>query len=109
MIKGITVVKMSNKFEDNQSIDIRFDYFLSEGAILGDEDVTVTETKRHIARQISKEMESINLNKSEMARRMHTSRPSLNRLLNENDPSLTLSTLVNAATALGKKVKVELV
>jgi len=38
---------------------------------------------------------------------MHTSRASLNRLLDEEDTSLTLTTLVSAA-ALGKKVKIEL-
>jgi len=39
---------------------------------------------------------------------MHTSRASLNRLLDEEDTSLTLTTLVSAAEALGKKVKIEL-
>jgi predicted thioesterase len=43
-----------------------------------------------------------------MAKKMHTSRASLNRLLDEEDTSLTLTTLVSAAAALGKKVKIEL-
>ena len=38
---------------------------------------------------------------------MYTSRTALNRLLNEEDTRLTLTTLVTAA-ALGKKVKIEL-
>jgi len=40
---------------------------------------------------------------------MHTSRAALNRLLDEEDTSLTLTTLSSAAAALGKKLKVELV
>jgi hypothetical protein len=40
---------------------------------------------------------------------MNTSRAALNRLLDENDPSLTLITLASAATALGKMLKIEFV
>ncbi len=40
---------------------------------------------------------------------MHTSRAALNRLLDEKDTSLTLTTLSSAATALGKKLRFELV
>jgi hypothetical protein len=39
---------------------------------------------------------------------MHTSRAALNRLLDENDSSLTLTTLASAAAALGKKVNLQL-
>jgi len=39
---------------------------------------------------------------------MHTSRAALNRLLDETDTSLTLTTLASAAAALGKKVRLEL-
>jgi hypothetical protein len=39
---------------------------------------------------------------------MHTSRASLNRLLDEEDTSLTLTTLTSAANALGKQIKIEL-
>jgi hypothetical protein len=45
-------------------------------------------------------------NKSE--KRLHTSRAALNRLLDENDASLTLTTLASAAAALGKKVNLQL-
>ena len=39
---------------------------------------------------------------------MHTSRAALNRLLDENDTSLTLTTLASAAALLSKTLKVEL-
>ncbi len=43
-----------------------------------------------------------------MAKKMRTSRASLNRLLDENDTSLTLTTLAAAAAALGRRIKLEL-
>ncbi len=43
-----------------------------------------------------------------MAKKMRTSRASLNRLLDEHDPSLTLAILVGAASVLGRRIKLEL-
>ena len=63
---------------------------------------------RVIAWQIEQEMKAQNLNKTMMAKKMHTSRAALNRLLDENDTSLTLTTLASAAAVLGKTLKVEL-
>ncbi len=37
-----------------------------------------------------------------------SNRASLNRLLNENDTSLTLTTLAGAAAVLGRRIKLEL-
>ncbi len=95
-----------NDIDNNAHIGSSFDDFLIEEAIL--EDVTATATKRVIAWQIQQGMDSLKLNKTEMAKKMHTSRAALNRLLDEEDTSLTLTTLVSAAAALGKKVKIEL-
>ena len=53
-------------------------------------------------------MKAQQLTKTDLAERMHTSRAALNRLLDENDGSLTLTTLAIAAAALGKRVKLEL-
>ena len=44
-----------------------------------------------------------------MAKRMHTNRAALNRLLDDSDTSLTLTTLASAATALARGVRIELV
>ncbi len=41
-------------------------------------------------------------------KRLHTSRAALNRLLDEEDPSLTLTKLASAAAALGRKVNIQL-
>ena len=53
-------------------------------------------------------MDRRNFTKAEMARRMKTSRASLERLLDPSHSSVTLATLERAATVLGKKLKIEL-
>ena len=72
------------------------------------EEATATAMKRVIAWQIAQEMKAQKLSKTAMADKMHTSRSALNRLLDEHDTSLTLSTLASAAAALGKRVTLEL-
>ena len=49
------------------------------------------------------------ITKTEMARRMQTSRSALNRLLDAENESVTLVTLQKAATAIGRAVRLELV
>ena len=89
-----------------KNIGSNFDDFLKEEAML--EEVTAVAMKRVIAWQIAQEMKVQQLTKTALAKRMHTSRAALNRLLDENDSSLTLTTLASAAAALGKKVKLQL-
>jgi len=64
--------------------------------------------KRTLAWQISRTMADGNLSKSEMARRMNTSRAALNRLLDPENASITLMTMGKAAAVLGKRLTVEL-
>ena len=90
----------------NKHIGGDFDDFLAEEAML--EEVTATAMKRVIAWQIEQEMKTQHLTKTSLAAKMKTSRAALNRLLDENDTSLTLTTLASAAAALGKKFKFEL-
>lgn len=84
-----------------------FDDFLKEEGIF--ETTTAAAVKKVLSWQIEEEMKSQHLSKTEMAKRMHTSRAALNRLLDATDTSLTLTTLASAAAVLGKKLKVELV
>lgn len=65
--------------------------------------------ERVITFQIAGEMKRRRLTKSEMATRMKTSRPAPERLLDSASRSVTLATLERAASALGKKLSVELV
>jgi predicted XRE-type DNA-binding protein len=83
-----------------------FDDFLAEEGRL--EEATAIAMKRVIAWQIAQEMKAQNLSKTAMAERMHTSRAALNRLLDEEDTSLTLATLASALAALGKRMEFKL-
>ena len=83
-----------------------FDDFLAEEAML--EETTAVAIKRVIAWQIAEEMTAQHLTKTALAKKMRTSRAALNRLLDENDSSLTLTTLASAAAALGKKIDLRL-
>ena len=90
----------------SKNIGSSFDDFLKEEAML--EDATAVALKRVIAWQIAEEMKAQKITKTALAKRMHTSRAALNRLLDETDPSLTLTTLASAAAALGRKVNIQL-
>ncbi len=90
----------------NEHIGSSFDDFLTEDAML--EEATAVAVKRVIAWQIEQEMTAQKLTKTSMAKKMHTSRAALNRLLDGTDTSLTLTTLASAAAVLGKTIKVEL-
>jgi len=83
-----------------------FDDFLEDEGLL--EDVTAVAVKRYIAYELARKMSEQNLSKAEMARRMETSRSALDRLLDPENPSVTLQTLQSATRALGGRLKVEL-
>ena len=87
-------------------IGSRFDDFLQEDRLL--ERSTATATKRVIAHQIATEMKRRRLTKMAMASRMKTSRAALDRLLDPDNPSVTIGTLEKAAAALNRRLKVEL-
>ena len=90
----------------NQNIGSDFDDFLADEGML--EEVTAVAVKRVIAWQIEQEMSAQKITKTAMAKKMRTSRASLNRLLDENDTSLTLTTMAGAAAVLGQRIKLEL-
>lgn len=90
----------------NPHVGSGFDDFLAEEAML--DEATAVAVKRVIAWQIEREMAAQKLTKTAMAKKMRTSRAALNRLLDETDTSLTLTTLASAAAALGKQMRFEL-
>jgi antitoxin HicB len=86
--------------------DETFDEFLDkEGLLAETEDAAIKEI---IADQIKVAMQRQHLSKSAMAARMKTSRRQLDRLLDPKNPSVTLSTLRRAASAVGRNLRVEL-
>ncbi len=89
----------------HKNIGSSFDDFLEEEGILNEVDKVAL--KRVIAFQIRKEMETRKITQAEMARRMNTSRTVVSRLLCPDNCSVTLNTLSNVATVLGKRLRVE--
>ncbi len=92
---------------NDQYLGDTLDDFLEEEGLLAEAEAIAA--KRVIAWQISLLMNEQNLSKAEMARRMQTSRAAVDRLLDPNNESATLTTLEKAALALGKQLQVALV
>lgn len=91
----------------NPQVGPLFEDWLKEEGI--HEEVTTAAIKRVIAFQLEEAMKAQNLNRSQMAKRMETSRPQLDRVLDPNNGGVTLDTLTRAAKAVGRKVSLELV
>jgi len=100
-IESIEVIAMSKR-----NIGSSFDEFLNEGHLL--EEATAVAIKRVVAHRLATLMEAQGLTKAEMARRMETSRAALDRLLDPENPSVTLQTLQSAAAAVGGRLRVQL-
>jgi hypothetical protein len=73
------------------------------------EETQAVAIKRVLAWQIEEAMRKEAVSKSEMARRMNTSRSQLDRLLDPANDAVSLETLARAAHALGRNLKLELV
>lgn len=84
-----------------------FDDFLDSEGIR--EEVEKRAIKRVLAWQIEQVMREQGVSKSEMARRMSTSRAQLDRLLDPANDKVQLDTLQRAAAAVGRSLRLELV
>ena len=90
-----------------KNIGSTFDSWLREEGLY--EEVSATAIKRVVARQVEAAMHQKGLTKAEMARRMHTSRAALERLLDPDNDAVTLGTLRKAAAVVGREIRLELV
>lgn len=88
----------------NEYIGSSFEDFLREEGLY--EEVEAAAIKKVIACMIEQTMQERRVTKSDMARRMGTSRTQLDRLLDPAYPSVTLATVAKAASALGKKISI---
>lgn len=79
------------------------DLLVEDGSLA---DAHAVAVKRVLAWQVGQSMTDLRISKSEMARRMGTSRAALARLLDPENPAVTLLTLERAATALGKRLTI---
>jgi antitoxin HicB len=78
-----------NRMKKNPHIGSSLDdMFEKEGTL---NEINIFAVKRVIAWQIQQEMASRNLSKTEMAQQMQTSRSSLDRLLDPDNPAVTRS------------------
>jgi len=93
--------------KEHRRIGSSFDAFLAEEGML--EEFEVRAIKEILAMQIGEAIKIEGISKAEMARRMHTSRPALDRLLDATNTSITLHTLQRAAVAVGKRLRLEIV
>lgn len=90
-----------------KNVGSSLDSLLREDGIY--EKVSASAIKRVLARQVKAAMKEKHFSKAEMARKMHTSRAALDRLLDPDYEAVTLSTLRKAATAVGRELRLELV
>jgi antitoxin HicB len=90
--------------QETYSIGSSFEDFLEEEGILAE--VESTAIKRVLAYQFEQAMKNANISKAEMAKRMHTSQASVEKLINSD--SITLNTLTKAAATLGMHLKMTL-
>jgi len=90
-----------------QGIGSDFDTFLESEGLLATADAVAI--KRVVAYQLEETMREGNITKTEMAKRMKTSRTAINRLLDPLNTSITLATIENAVAAMGKRLQIRVV
>jgi len=81
----------------------RFEDFLAEDGIL--EESRATAIKFKIAHELEKAMHSRKLSKTEVAKKLKTSRSGVERLLDPENTSITLNTMARVARLLGKRLE----
>jgi len=90
----------------NKHLGSSFEDFLKDEGI--HEEVTTHAIKRVLTWQIAEAMKSKGISKSEMAKRMNTSRSQLERFLDPDNSKVLLETVQRAAAAVGKRVAITL-
>jgi predicted XRE-type DNA-binding protein len=91
----------------NPHLGSTFESWLDEAGIR--EEVTAAAIKSVIAAEIRAEMKKQHITKARMAEMMQTSRAQVDRLLDPENGSATLETLMRAARVIGRELWVELV
>ncbi len=89
----------------NKHVGSNFDDFLAEEGIL--EECKGAAVKQVIAYQLQRWMQKQRLSKTAMATKMRVSQSTLDRLFNPAT-SVTLTTLIKAAQAMGKNIEISI-
>lgn len=87
----------------NPHIGSDFDDFLAEEGIKAE--VETLALKRVVSLQLQTIIDKEHVSKSQLASLMNTSRTSVNRMLDPENPSLTVASLGKVAAALGRKLE----
>jgi predicted XRE-type DNA-binding protein len=90
----------------NKHLGSNFDDFLTEEGLLVEAEALAI--KRILVARLEQAMSKRQLSKTDLAKIMHTSRAALNRLLDQNNTSVTLHTIVKAAKCLDQKITISL-
>ena len=90
----------------NKHLGSSFDEFLRTEGLY--EAVTALAWKRVLSWEVTEAMKRKGITKSEMAKRMGTSRSQLERFLDPDNPSVLLETAQRAAAAVGKRLTIGL-
>ena len=89
-----------------EHIGSNFDDFLREEGIFTEvEEIAI---KKVFAYKVKAEMKKNKITQEEMAKRMHTKRPTVARALNPANTAITLKTMEKIARALNKKLEISL-
>jgi len=80
-----------------------FEDFLTEEGML--EECRASAIKFMVAQELEKAMRRRRISKTDMAKRLKTSRTGIDRLLDPANTSITLHTLAKVATILGKQIE----
>ena len=91
----------------NPAIGSGFDDFLKEQGVY--EQTGAAAVKHVLAWQLQQAMKKEQISKVKMARMMKTSRPQLDRILDPANDRVQLNTLMAAARAVGRELRIELV
>jgi antitoxin HicB len=100
------MTKATKPTKANRHLGSALDDVLAERGML--EEVKIAAIKRVITLEIADEMRRRHITKSEMAKRMHTSRAMIDRVLDPEKES-TLGSIAMAARAVGKRLQLALV
>lgn len=95
------------KSKNNPHIGSDFDDFLREEGIY--EEVEAGALKKVIAAALSKQMKRRRISVSKLAHELGTSRAAIGRILDRDNTSITLNTISRTASALGCRVKLEII
>jgi len=98
---------MSKRKKTNPRRGSSFEDFLKAEGI--HREVAAQAEKEILAWKLQSAMKERKMTVSALAKRMHTSRAAVNRILDPANPSITLSTLEKVALVLGKRWRFDLV